>query len=150
MATGTTFSNSTQYLNNKIASGSDSGAVVTNYAAEGNLLSTMQSTTQTLGPDKFDVAGRILAEVNPTITRYYDGDGNLVKNTDDGNYYLFSKVLGGKQLSILSATGTKVETSVFGNGQLIARQEVVAGVGQLTFVHRDPHNTIDYTTSEIK
>ncbi len=102
----------------------------------------------TLRSDKFDAAGRIIAEIDPAISKYYDGDGNLVRSYNE--YYLFSKVLGGKHLSIISATGTKTETSVFGNGQLLARQEIVAGTGQVTFVHRDPHNTIDYTSTETK
>ena len=143
-ATGTTFSSSTQYLNNKIVSGSDGGSVTTSFDNEGNTLGISQGSTQTLGPDKFDAAGRIVAEVDPAISKYYDGDGNLVRSYNE--YYLFSKVLGGKQLSIISATGTKTETSVFGNGQLLARQEIIGGGAQVTFVHRDPHNTIDYTT----
>ncbi len=149
MATGTTFSSSTQYRNNKITSGSDSGAVVPSYDAEGNLLSTMQGLTQTMGPEKYDAAGRVTAEINPTQTKFYDGDGNLVKN-DNQYYYLYSRVLGGKQLTTLDLTGAKVETSVFAKGQLLARQQKVGSTASVLFIHRDPYNTIDYTTSTVQ
>ena len=125
MATGTTFSSATQYLNNKIASGSDGGTTTPSYDAEGNLLSITQGSTQTMGPEKYDAAGRVTAEVNPTQTEFYDGDGNLVR--DGSQYHLYSRVLGGKQITIIDGNGAKVETEVYGKGQLLARQLMSGG-----------------------
>ena len=153
MPGSTGLGNSADYTNHKMTGGNQGTEV---YDTEGNMVTTTVGTTQTAGPNKYDVAGRVISE-NPDglQTHYFDGDGNVVKISyvnAPSQYMVISRVVGGQPLTILNNSGTKLETSVFGNGQILARQ-VTSLLNQATgtaapgveFFHRDPHGIIDFS-----
>ncbi len=153
MTANTGLGNSAEYTNHKMTGGNQGTEV---YDTEGNMVTTTVGTTQTAGPNKYDVAGRVIS-TNPDglQTHYFDGDGNVVKISNanvPSQYIIISRVIGGRPYTILNNSGAKLETSVFGNGQILARQ-VTALLNQATgiaapgveFFHRDPHGTIDFS-----
>jgi hypothetical protein len=162
MQTNTTFTSINNYVNNKLTSGIESGqAISATHDVDGNVLTTTQGSTQTAGPNKYDAASRLTSTRTDGVqTRFFDGDGNVIKDERiyfDGQggsfvnnqFLLISSVLGGKPYSIVDYNNAKLEMSVYGSGQILARQKVDIGTPGVTFFHRDPHNTIDFT-GEIK
>ncbi len=153
MATGSTFTSTSTYTNNKIATGTESGQTVTaNYDVQGNLLNTTQGTTTT-ATIYYDVIGRSTREGAASQTRFYDGNGKIVRDFIDSEqitrFYLWSSVLG-DVITALDNTGAKLETSVYAKGQLVAKQQLIQNTPSVKYFRRDPHNTIDTTDSDTK
>jgi YD repeat-containing protein len=170
-----TFQNSYQFTNNKITSGwEQSGTnqtiqnVTTTYDNEGNTLTSYTGTTPG-NTRMYDAASRLTRDEGQSSQEsFYSGDGALVKDyyvvqynptfLDGYKYHLRSSLLGGEIVTTLDYTGAKKETFVYGAGQLLAKQ--ATGIApdpiyslppSVTFYHRDPHSTIDFTnTADLK
>ncbi|HEV2705405.1 MAG TPA: hypothetical protein VGV59_05745, partial [Pyrinomonadaceae bacterium] len=80
-----------------------------------------------------------------TLRRWYDGDGQHLKETKNATtiYRLRSSVLGGRVITELDAVGAKKLTNVYAGGELMAKQEA----GAVRWQHRAPHDVSVWETS---